>query len=174
MPSARHMRSQPVLRTPPRLLAPRLASPDIVALTPEQALEAYSASRSSAGFKRDGAGDDYKVDGKPVNEICWLASFNHDTPVDDTVALIAQLVGKGQQQVTLQPGSPEFGIDAYGGASRRCLLWSKRSQVLPWASCDIVSMDLFSFPFFLFLLLLFPLVPPETILQSIRRLPFGL
>lgn len=91
-----------------------LASPDIVALTPEQALEAYSSSRSSAGFKRDGAGDDYKVDGKTANAICWLASFNLDTPVDDAVALIAQLVGKGQQQVTLQPGSPEFRIDVYG------------------------------------------------------------
>lgn len=91
-----------------------LANPDIVALTPGQALEAYTSSRPSASSKRGEAGGVIKRDEGEPRVGCWWATFNHDTTIDDAVAMIAQLVGKGQQQVNMQPGSPEFGVDVYG------------------------------------------------------------
>lgn len=91
-----------------------LASPDVIALTPEQALEAYSVSRSSTGSKRDGVGAGTVGKRAPGASVCWYASFNHVTTIADAVGMIAQLVAKGQQQVPKQPWSSEFTIDVYG------------------------------------------------------------
>lgn len=82
-----------------------LSRPDIVALTPEQALEAYNASRHSAVSKREGAGGVSKRWPEGLG-MCFPSDMH--APADDAVAIIALFVEKGQEKVTLRQDPSGF------------------------------------------------------------------
>ena len=93
-----------------------LSNPDTVAMTPGQVLEAYNTSRTSAASERDGAGAVFKRTSEVPGLVgCSMGNTpSHTVTTADAVALIAQLAGKGQQQVPVTPGVAQFGIDGYG------------------------------------------------------------
>ncbi|KAK3388835.1 hypothetical protein B0T20DRAFT_483730 [Sordaria brevicollis] len=108
-----------------------LSSPNIVAMTPEQVLDAYNASRARSIDEWDGAERRFKRDVTPPLDVaCWTTTWNHATSIDEAVTMIAQLVAKGQEQVLpIVPGIKNMQVHVLEMAQ-------SMGQIMDWCTWD--------------------------------------